>query len=260
MKKILFTGARSGISNAVIERIKNKNFEIYLTVHTENQLKRVTEKYQNNSNIHCLKLDITDQKDKEKLKELDIDILVNNAAIGIGGSIAEVPIEKVKENFEVNVFSTFEIVQIVLKKMMQKKSGKIIIMSSLAGRIPVRFLGIYCATKASIIKLTETLNQELKMINSNIKISMIEPGLYHTGFNQVMFENKYKQMSIDSYFKSQIEILRKQESFITKYLERKKLNTIVNKIEKSIVEENPKFIYRAPLSQAIFAKIYNLFN
>lgn len=260
MKKILFTGARSGISNAVIERIKNKNFEIYLTVHTENQLKRIKEKYQDNPNIHCLKLDITNQKDKEKIKELDIDILVNNAAIGIGGSIAEVPIEKVKENFEVNVFSSFEIVQIVLKKMMNKKSGKIIIMSSLAGRIPVRFLGIYCATKASIIKLTETLNQELKMIKSNIKISMIEPGLYYTGFNQVMFENKYKQMNIDSYFKSQIETLRKQETFITKYLERKKLNTIVNKIEESIINENPKFVYRAPLSQAIFAKIYNLFS
>lgn len=178
----------------------------------------------------------------------------------MGGSIAEMSMEKVKQNFEVNVFSSFTLIQIVLQKMIKQNHGKIIIMSSLAGRIPIPFLGSYCATKASIIKLTETLRKELKMIHKNIQIVMIEPGFYHTGFNQVMFDNKYKQMDLNSYFQSQIKKIKKREHLITKYLEKKNLNSIVSKIEEAIKQKKPKFIYRAPFSQSIFVKLYNLFH
>src|SRR5699024_5100227 len=137
---------------------------------------------------------------------------INNAAIGIGGSISEIKMNKVRENFEVNVFSSFEVVQIVLKQMIERKTGKIIIMGSLAALIPINFLGVYCATKASIQKLTLTLQNEIKMINKNIKVVLIEPGLYKTGFNQVMLENKYDWMNIDSYFKPELDMIRKKEN------------------------------------------------
>ena len=81
-----------------------------------------------------------------------------------------------------------------------------------------------------VYKLTECLNLELKNLDVDIKISLILPGMYHTGFNQVMFENKYSSMNIDSYFKSQIEILRNRESFIHNFIEKKKLDSIVRKI------------------------------
>ena len=81
--------------------------------------------------------------------------------------------DKVRENFEVNVFSNFEIVQIVIKNMIKKDSGKIIMISSLAGILPLKFLGSYCATKSSIIMLTQVLKKEIKLISKNIKISLI---------------------------------------------------------------------------------------
>ena len=59
-------------------------------------------------------------------------------------------------------------------------------MSSLIGLMPLKFLGVYSATKASIIHLTTTLKEELKLLDTNIKVVLIEPGMYHTGFNQVM--------------------------------------------------------------------------
>lgn len=256
MKKILYTGATSGIAKEVVKKIKHKYY-IYVGVHNEKQLELTKEKYKNEKNIEVIKLDITNKSDLEQIKNIDIDILISNAAIGYGGSISEIDIKKVRENFEVNVFSNFKLVQIVLKNMIKKDSGKIIMMSSLAGIMPIKFLGVYSATKASINKLTQTLNKELKLLTKNIKISLIEPGMYKTGFNQVMLENKYKWMQKESYFKQELELIRKKENIFWNLFEKKKMNSIVKQIIKSIENDN-RFIYSAPLSQRIIAKIYSL--
>lgn len=260
MKKVLYTGARSGISEFVINKLIKKNYFIYITVHTSIEEEVLKEKYKHIKTVECFKLDITDKKDREKLSKLDIDILINNAAIGQGGSLSEIDMNRVRENFEVNVFSSFEIVQIVLKDMLKKKKGKIIIMSSLASIIPLNFLGSYCGTKASISHMTRILKNEMKLINKNIKIVLIEPGMYHTGFNQVMLENKYKYMNIDSYFKSQIEKIRKKENLIFTLLEKRSLSSIGNKIVKAIDSNNHRFIYRAPFLQSLGVKIYSIFK
>ena len=260
MKTILMTGARSGIAADVIKKIKTKNYKIYVAVHTDTQCKRIKKIYKNDKNIYCIKLDVTDKEDIKKLNKIDVDILISFAAIGNGGSISEIKMDKVRENFEVNVFSNFEIVQIVIKNMIKKDSGKIIMISSLAGILPLKFLGSYCATKSSIIMLTQVLKKEIKLISKNIKISLIEPGMYHTGFNQVMLENKYDWMSINSYFEEQLNIIRKKENLFFKILEKHKLNSISNKIIKAIEVENPNFIYRAPFLQVIGTKIYQIFK
>ncbi len=257
MKKILITGARSGIGYATIKKLLNKNYEIYLTVHTEGQQKVLKEKYKNYKNVYCFKLDVTNKQDLKKLEQLDIDILFCNAAIGYSGSIAEIPINLVRENFEVNVFSNFQVVQIIIEKMLQKNSGKIIMMSSIARLIPNKFLGVYSATKASISNLTYSLKKELKFLKSNIKTILIEPGAYHTGFNQVILENKYDWMNNNSYFKEHLELIRTKEFKYFNMIERKNLNSITNQIVRAIESDNPKFIYRAPFSQAITAKIIN---
>ena len=258
MKKVLFTGARSGIINKVANKIIEKDYFVYITVHTESELKIIQEKYKDNKNVECFKLDITYKQDREKLEELDIDILVSNAAIGESGSVAEIDMDKVRNNFETNVFSNFEVVQIVLKNMIKKGKGRIVMMASLAGIITIPFLGSYCATKASIIKLTEALNLEVKLLDAKIDICLIEPGLYNTGFNKLMFDKKYDWMTIESYFNHQMALIKKSENVLLLLFEKSRLNSIVNKIEKAITKENPKFIYSAPITQNIFARLYSL--
>lgn len=255
---ILITGSRSGIASKVINKIKNKNYTIYVTVKNEVQLKRVKEIYKNYKNIICLKLDILNKKDVDKIKNLKIDILYSNAAIGYGGSIAEININKIKENFDVNVFNNFKLIQLVLKNMIKNGYGKIIIMGSLAGIIPINFWGSYCATKASIIMLTKCLKNEIRLINKNIKIVLILPGMYNTGFNQVILENKYNDLEY-GYFKNEIELIRKKENLIFGFFESKKYDSIINKICDAIEKENPKFIYSSPIYQYIFSKIYQIF-
>ena len=108
MKTILFTGARSGIISKVIDNIIDLNYYIYITVHTDSELISVQKKYVDKKNISCFKLDITDKNDFEKLKNLKIDVLVSNAAYGESGSMVEINMDKVRNNFETNVFSNFE--------------------------------------------------------------------------------------------------------------------------------------------------------
>ena len=110
MKKILITGAYSGIMRELIKKIKSKYF-IYVTVHTENELKNIKEYYKMEKNIECLKLDIKNDLDIEKINKLDIDIFISNAAVGYGGSIINMDINKIKENYEVNVFRNFYLIQ-----------------------------------------------------------------------------------------------------------------------------------------------------
>lgn len=259
MKKILITGASSGIAASIINKIKDINeYYIYVTVRTNKQLELVHKKYKNNKNIECFKLDITNEEDINKVKELDIDILINNAAIGEGGSVACIDINRLINNFDVNVFGTVKLTQTVLSNMIAKSSGKIINIASLAGVISLPFASSYSATKASIIKLSIALKNELKLINKNIKIVLIEPGFYYTGFNQVILENKYDDYS--SYFDECINVIRKREKMILKLLEKKKLDSITNKIVNAIKSDKPKFIYRAPITQVIGAKIYELFH
>ena len=255
---ILITGGTSGIAFAVAKRVSVNN-KVYLGIHTESQLKTIKEKI-NNHNIIPIKLDVTNDRDVRKIKKLDINCVYLHAGIGIGGSILDIPIYRIKENYDVNIFGNISVLKTVIKNMTSKGSGRIVIMSSLLGIIPMKFLGIYSSTKAALISFSITLKKELKMVNKNIKVCLIEPGAYRTGFNEVMLENKYDYMKRSKYFKHNTKKIRKNETKIFSFIERKSLNSIVEKIEDAIVSEKPKFIYRAPFFQALFIKlIYFLF-
>ena len=258
LKKVLYTGAASGIAARVIEKIKNDYF-IYVTVHNSMELKRVKEKYKNEQNIICFKLDITNDLDLETVKKLDIDILINNAAISNGGSIINMDLNLLEQVFETNVFGTFKLTQIVIQNMLKKGSGKIINMSSLAGLVPISFIGPYSASKASITNLSIVLQKELSLINDKIRIIIIEPGVYKTGFNEYMFLNKYND-NFKEYFDDVIYKIKSKEVFIQNYIELKNYKSIVNKIVKAINSDNQKTIYKAPLIEAILAKIYVIFK
>lgn len=257
MKHILITGARSGIAHHVIKELLKKEYHIYASVHTEEQLKQIQKKYQEELHITCLKLDLQNKEDWKQLECIDIDIYLANAAIGMGGSIMDMDINQVRENYETNIFCNLELLQYILQKMEQRKTGKVIMMASLAGIVPIPFLGSYCSTKASLIKWMECLRLELIEAKIPITVSIIEPGLYRTGFNQVMLENKYCENE-DSYFEHMIEWLQKQDQVLLS-LARKDIHSIASKICKAIDSCHPKFIYRAPLSQVVCAKIFQLF-
>lgn len=255
--KILITGAKGGIGYLTALTLAEKGHKVYLTCHTNKQLKKVKEKIGKQKNITVLKLDITSEKDRLRVLDLDIDCLFNNAAVALGGSIIEADMDYVRENFEVNVFSSFRLLQIVLRNMIEKNKGRIIVMSSLASMFPIPFSGVYSATKASITSITKSLQKELSFIKFNVKVILIEPGLYHTGFNQVYLNNKYDD---GKYFKDVKEKLKKMENFAFKMAEKKSLDSIVVQIVRAIEDKHPKSVYRAPKQEAFLAKLYSIFK
>ena len=257
MKKVLITGARSGIISKVIDNIID-DYELYLTGHTDSQVRVMKDKYKNYKNVTCIKLDITNEDDYRKIENIDIDIYIANAAIAESGSMIEMPVDRIRDNFETNVFSNFNLLQRVLQKMIKKGRGKVIIMGSLAGKIPMPFLGAYSGSKASLIKMTEALRFELMLLNSDIKVSLILPGLYRTGFNKLAMDKKYDFMDVNSFFEYQLDFIHSYDKFVL-FFEQRALTSIVNKICQAIYSDNSKFIYSAPFSQNMFVKIISLF-
>lgn len=255
--KILITGASSGIGYLTALTLAKRGHIVYLTCHNNGQAKSVSSKVKAFNNIKVLKINITKREDRQKVLDLDIDVLFNNAAIAEGGSIVEADMDRIRENFEINVFSSFELLQMVIRQMIKKNHGRVVIMSSMAGVIPIPFVGIYGSTKSSISMLTNTLKKELKLIGSNVDVALIEPGLYHTGFNNMLLDSKYDD---GKYFKNIKKKVYNIEHFLLKLGEKRKLDSIVVQIVRAIEDKKIKKVYRAPFFQNFFLKIYSIFK
>lgn len=241
---------------SVIDRIKY-DYNIYITVHTLSELNQVKKIYNNYKNIKCFKMDITLEKDIDILDNLNLDILICNAAVMESGSLLDIPFNNIRYNFEVNYFSNLKII----KKVIIKNSDvKVIVMSSLAGNISLPFAGAYSSSKAALSKMMDSLFYEVKLLNKNVDVVVVEPGFYKTGFNKYGFDKKYDFMDIDSFFKYQIDVIKKSENIILKIFEKKRLDSISKKIVKAVRSSRPRHYYRAPFYQVLFVKLYNFFS
>lgn len=255
--KVLITGSYSGIGYLTALTLSYRDHKVFLTCHTNNEVKELKRKLKNIKNIKVLKIDITKQDDIKKVLDLDIDVLYSNAAMAYSSSIIEADINKVKECFDVNVFSNFKLVKLILRQMINKNSGKVVLASSVASEISIPFLGIYSATKASITTIGKALQKELYLINKNVKVVIIEPGLYHTGFNQKLLNSKYNN---GKYFKDIKDKIYNIEHLLFKLAEEKRLDSIVIKIIRAIEDKNVKSIYRAPFIYNYLIKLYEVFR
>ena len=256
-KNILITGAGTGLGKeAAIELAKRGHIVIATTKYEEEVTKLKEISHSKNLNIDAFKLDILSDTDKKLLQDIEFDILINNAAIGDSGSVCEANIDRFKEVFEVNVFNTISITQIAMKKFMKKKEGKIIFISSLAGRISIPFLSPYCASKFAIESIAESLRAELKLLdNINIKVTLIEPGMYKTGFNKENIEKKYTWMEKESYFTTKIPKLKNIEKKIMEITEQKKFKSIMKQYIRAVEDVNLKHRYTAPKFQAFLTQL-----
>lgn len=195
MKKqtILITGAGSGLGKGTAIGLAKAGHKIIAAVHTFEQMSRCIEEFKDADyakNIELIKLDILDDIDCEKAWQYDIDILVNNAAIGYTGPLAEMPVSLIREVMETNTFSTLEFSQPFIRKMVEKGKGKIVFLSSVAGLTTSAFLGPYNASKHALEAIAQCLRDELQPLG--VTVATINPGPFDTGFNDRMYDT-YKQ-------------------------------------------------------------------
>ena len=226
--KIFITGAASGIGYALAKRLARQGHYIYISVHTEEQIITTVEKvkeFDYLDRISVMKLDITNEEDRKLITKLDIDCLVNLVGIGIGGSLLNLSVNKIRKNFDVNFFSTLEMIKLYISSR-EKKKGKVIITSSLAGFLSLPFLGSYCSSKSALSSFIECFNKELRKTSLNIKLKLIEPGAYFTGFNQYMLENK--EHLDNRMFKEDIRSIIDNQRKLFSLIEEKSLTSVVN--------------------------------
>lgn len=249
MKKILITGAGTGIGRAAAVALAKRGHHVYPTTINDEQANELNELGKKEDlKIEAFKLDVTDEADRQKVAELELDVLLNNAGVGFSGSLAELDIDLVKKNMDVNVFAAIRLTQIAIKGMIERKRGTVMYTSSIGGRIPFPFLGSYCMTKYALQAVAETLRTEMEMLEANVKVCLIEPGPYYTGFNQSILGNKFDWMEKDSYFKDKVEFLKKDDAEKLKEMETTDLSSITDKIVEAAEAEEPAVRYFAPES------------
>jgi len=264
MKKtrtVFITGCGSGIGIDAAVALARRGQRVIATTRTAASTEEINSLAAvQKLSIESFKLDVTVPEDREKIVDHDIDVLINNAGIGESGSLAEIDVDRIRNNFEVNVFGPLELTQLALKNMMKKDSGTVIFIGSLVGRIALPFLGPYCMTKFSLSGGADALRQELRKVTKNVHVSLMELGGYHTGFNQKMIARKYEWMGEKSYFNEIIEDIRAQEETFFSRTELNSTKTAVDQIVKAVEAKKPKLRYDAPWRQGAFVQLRRIFG
>ena len=249
MKKILITGARGGIALDAAKRLLDNGHTVYATVHNESDVTALKEKLSSYGERAVVeKLDILEKNDRQKVKNWDIDVLINNAAIGDSGPLAEIPAQRIRNVLETNVVATLQLTQDVLTQMKKRREGRVIFISSLAGMMPTPFIAPYALTKHAMESISGSLREELKPFG--IDVTSINPGGYDTGFNEKNITKKYEW--IDEANMDQIELreMKKAESIIYTF-EMKSTKSIAKKVVKAVEARHLARRYSAPWWQAM---------
>jgi NAD(P)-dependent dehydrogenase (short-subunit alcohol dehydrogenase family) len=175
-KVVLITGGSSGIGKSIGEFLHYKGFTVYGTSRNPDRIL--------NSVFPLLTLDVRDTSSitatVSKIISLSgkIDVVINNAGVGITGPLEEIPSQEIKNNFETNLFGPIEVMKAVLPQMRLQQSGLIINVTSIAGYMGLPYRGIYSASKGALELITEALRMEVKSFG--IQITNIAPGDFAT--------------------------------------------------------------------------------
>ncbi|MCI1646842.1 MAG: SDR family oxidoreductase [Bacteroides sp.] len=182
-KTILITGASSGFGKGTAIGLAKKGHRVIAAVHVEPLKTILLEEAQKEKvELEVIILDVTKESDRQfAASHYDVDILMSNAGVMETGPVAEIPIENVRRNYEVNVFAPLQLAQSFLPKMVKKGNGKIIFTSSMGGLITVPFAAIYTSTKHALEGIAEGLKEELT--GTGVEICTVNPGVFGTGFN-----------------------------------------------------------------------------
>lgn len=181
-KTIFITGCSTGIGRATAEYFQAKGWNVVATMRNTTDGEELAKL----DNVLVTKLDVTDEATiqdavkKAVTKFGIIDVLVNNAGYGAAGVLEATPMEKIRQQFEVNIFGLLATTQAVLPIMRKQKSGTIINISSIGGRVTLPLFSLYHGTKWAVEGITASLQYELKPLGIDVKI--VEPGAIATDF------------------------------------------------------------------------------
>ena len=209
-KTVLITGAGSGFGKGAALALATAGHTVIATTETEDQADALRAEA---PHIEVLKVDITSPHDIESVRNRDIDVLINNAGFGQTGPMSDVPLDRLRKVFDVNVFGTVAITQAVLPAMATKGSGRVIIVSSIAGVLAAPGFGPYAMSKHALEAMGKAMRAELAP--QGIDVCLINPAPYNTGFNDRMADSMWEWFGDSSINAPAAEIHRMVGQMVT---------------------------------------------
>lgn len=199
----LVTGASSGIGRETALLLARTGYRVFGTVRSqdgEESLRRDAGALP----IEILRLDLADPDGPSRVvgevlrRAGRLDVLVNNAGYALLGAVEDLARDDIRRQFEVNVFGAMALAREVLPAMRAQRSGRIVNVSSLAGKVSTPLMGAYCASKFALEAFSDALRAEVK--SAGIRVAIVEPGPVSTNFNRLARNESHRILEAPSVF------------------------------------------------------------
>ena len=258
---VIITGASAGIGAAAARMLSEHGASIVLAARRLDRVEAIKHELElAGGKALAVACDVTSAEDRHELvastlREFgQIDALVNNAGYGQRGPIEIVPIEAIRENFETNLFSLIALTQLVIPVMRRQKSGRIINISSVAGRIARPLSSIYDSTKHALEAISDGLRGELAPFG--IQVVVIEPGYILTEFIGVANEFSKEIIEAETPYAPFLEGLSEAHKRVRGIAG--KPDDIARLIVRALTAEHPKNRYAGPMHARVFLALKRL--
>ncbi|HEY3858005.1 MAG TPA: SDR family NAD(P)-dependent oxidoreductase [Gammaproteobacteria bacterium] len=189
MRSVLVTGCSSGIGLATAGFLKSRGWRVFATARKPEDVARLSAQ-----GFEALQLDVNDAISMEQalatlftLTGGSLDALVNNAGIAVPGAVEDLSRDNLRLQFDTNLFGQIELTRRVLPAMRHQGRGRIVMISSILGRVAMPWRGAYNASKFALEGITDTLRMELR--GSGIHVALVNPGPVRSRFRDNSLDN-----------------------------------------------------------------------
>jgi NAD(P)-dependent dehydrogenase (short-subunit alcohol dehydrogenase family) len=260
-RAVLVTGCSSGIGAATAARLAQSGWTVYATARRAETLAGLQAK-----GCRILELDVDDDGSRRAAVDAVVEaegavgVLVNNAGYSQSGAVESVPDERVRAQFETNVFAPLALCRLVLPGMRDQGWGKIVNVSSMGGRFTFPGGGLYHASKHALEAVSDALRFEVR--GFGVDVILIEPGLIRTGFSEVIARDLGDATSVDGPY---TEFNRAVSEASVRTYERGLLarlggppEAVAERIEQALEARRPKARYTVTASARVLLGLRSL--
>ncbi len=207
---VLITGAGSGFGRGAAIELARRGHPVIATTISQAEADELAAAH---PELLTAKLDITDAEDRRQIEQWRVDVLVNNAGVGQLGPLRSIPLDRVRRIFETNVFGTLAMSQAVIPQMFVRGSGRILILSSIAGVFAGPMSGPYSMSKHALQAMGSAMRAELAP--AGIDVALVNPGPSGTGFNDRMVDDPNEWFDRDTARPEELQFLERIRQRIT---------------------------------------------
>jgi len=239
---VLVTGTSSGIGESTAIKLAAQGAIVYGAARHVDKMQKLAD-----LGIHVLHLDVTDDDsarstiDQILEEQGRIDILINNAGYGSYGAVEDVPIEEARHQLDVNVLGVARLTKLVLPSMRYQRSGKIINIASMGGKMWTPFGAYYHATKYALEGFSDALRLEVEPFG--IKVVVIEPGAIESNWSNIALDNLRKTSGNGPYAEAVAQQIKKLGSLYSHNPLLTKSVTLGRKIGRVALSAKPRTRY-----------------